>query len=72
MSIDNNITNSIEEKIKEVNETDQISKILINWLNEIDNGKKDILMHDLRFVIIIVTNVVKNNITSTLGDGFKY
>ena len=42
MSIDNNITNSIEEKIKEVNETDQISKILINWLNEIDNGKKDI------------------------------
>ena len=42
MSIDNNITSSIEEKIKEAKESDQISKILIKWLDEIDDGKKDI------------------------------
>ena len=42
MSIDNNITSSIEEKIKEAKENDEISKILIKWLDEIDDGKKDI------------------------------
>lgn len=42
MSIDNNITSSIEEKIKEAKESDEISKILIKWLDEIDDGKKDI------------------------------
>ena len=41
MSLDKNITNSILDQIKKVDEDEAIAKILIEWLNNIDEGKKD-------------------------------
>jgi len=50
MTIDKNIIETLKEKVNECssimhNDTGQnenISKILIEWINEIDEGKKDI------------------------------
>jgi hypothetical protein len=42
MSLDKNIIDSINERIKEANENTDISKILIEWLNQIDKEKKDL------------------------------
>ena len=42
MSLDKNITNSILDQIKKVEEDEVIAKILIEWLNNIDEGKKDL------------------------------
>ena len=41
MSIDKKIIETINQKIKDSNENDEISKILIEWLDQIDAGKKD-------------------------------
>jgi hypothetical protein len=42
MSLDKNIIDSINEIISEANESREISKILIEWLESIDNGKNDL------------------------------
>ena len=42
MSLDKNITNSILDQIKKIEEDEAIAKILIEWLNNIDEGKKDL------------------------------
>tara|TARA_B000000532_G_C18604609_1_gene292786 strand:- start:373 stop:543 length:171 start_codon:yes stop_codon:yes gene_type:complete len=42
MSLDKNITDSILDQIKKVKEDENIATILIEWLNNIDDGKKDI------------------------------
>jgi len=42
MSLDKSITESISDQIRKVNEDEDIAKILIEWLNHIDEGKKDL------------------------------
>lgn len=42
MSLDKNITDTISDQIKKVNEDENIAKLLIEWLNSIDDGKKDL------------------------------
>ena len=42
MSIDKDIIAIIKEKVNEANESDKVSDILIEWINEIDQGKKDL------------------------------
>ncbi len=42
MSLDKSIIESVSDQIKKVNEDENISKILIKWLNQIDEGKKDL------------------------------
>jgi alpha-amylase/alpha-mannosidase (GH57 family) len=39
MKIDNNIIQTIKEKVEENNQSKEISSILIKWLEEIDDGK---------------------------------
>ena len=42
MSLDKRVIETIKKKISEENEDTNISKILIKWLNNIDEGKKDL------------------------------
>ncbi len=42
MSLDKRVIETIKKKISEENEDTNISKILIEWLNNIDEGKKDL------------------------------
>jgi alpha-amylase/alpha-mannosidase (GH57 family) len=42
MKIDKKIIQSINEKIEENKQSNEISSILIRWLEEIDEGKKNI------------------------------
>ena len=50
MTIDKNIIETLKEKVNEYSsiihndsgQNENISKILIEWINEIDEGKKDI------------------------------
>lgn len=42
MSQDSRVINTIKNKVSEENEDNNISEILINWLENIDQGKKDI------------------------------
>ena len=50
MTIDKNIIETLKEKVEEYssimqnesNESSDISKILVEWIKEIDEGKKDI------------------------------
>ena len=42
MSLDKRVIETIKKKIWEENEDTNISKILIEWLNNIDEGKKDL------------------------------
>ena len=41
-TVDKKIIQSINEKIEENKQSNEISSILIRWLEEIDEGKKDI------------------------------
>ena len=40
--VDKDIIAIIKEKVNEANESDKVSDILIEWINEIDQGKKDL------------------------------
>ena len=42
MSLDKRVIETIKKKISEEGEDSNISKILIEWLNNIDEGKKDL------------------------------
>ena len=42
MSLDKRLIETIKQKISDENEDSNISKILIEWLNSIDEGKKDL------------------------------
>ena len=42
MSLDKRVLETIKNKIAEENEDSKISEVLITWLNNIDEGKKDI------------------------------
>ena len=41
MSLDKRVLETIKNKIAEENEDSKISEILISWLDNIDEGKKD-------------------------------
>ena len=57
MSLDKRVIKTIKKKISEENEDDQISEILINWLNNIDEGKKDL---DTNQIIQELINKIKD------------
>ena len=42
MKIDNNITQTIKEKVEENNQPKEVSSILIKWLEEMDDGNENI------------------------------
>ena len=42
MSLDKRVLETIKKKISEESEDSNISQILIHWLNNIDEGKKDL------------------------------
>ena len=42
MKIDNNIIQTIKEKVEENNQPKEVSSILIKWLEEMDSGNENI------------------------------
>lgn len=57
MSLDKRVIETIKKKISEENEDTNISKILIEWLNNIDEGKKDL---DTNQIIQELLNKIKD------------
>ena len=57
MSLDKRVIETIKKKISEENEDTNISKILIEWLNNIDGGKKDL---DTNQIIQELLNKIKD------------
>ena len=57
MSLDKRVIETIKKKISEENEDTNISKILIEWLNNIDEGKKDL---DTNKIIQELLNKIKD------------
>ena len=57
MSLDKRLIETIKQKISDENEDSNISKILIEWLNSIDEGKKQI---DTNQIIQELLNKIKD------------
>ena len=57
MSLDKRVLETIKNKIAEENEDSKISEVLIAWLNNIDEGKKDI---DTNKIIQELINKIKD------------
>ncbi len=57
MSLDKRVLETIKNKITEENEDSKISEVLIAWLNNIDEGKKDI---DTNKIIQELINKIKD------------
>ena len=57
MSLDKRVLETIKNKITEENEDSKISEVLIAWLNNIDEGKKDI---DTKKIIQELINKIKD------------
>ena len=57
MSLDKRVLETIKNKIAEENEDSKISEILISWLNNIDEGKKDF---DTNQIIQELINKIKD------------
>lgn len=57
MSLDKRVIETIKKKISEEGEDSNISKILIEWLNNIDGGKKDL---DTNQIIQELLNKIKD------------
>ena len=57
MSLDKRVLETIKNKIAEENEDSKISEVLITWLNNIDEGKKDI---DTNKIIQELINKIKD------------
>lgn len=57
MSLDKRVIETIKKKISEENEDSNISQILIEWLNNIDEGKKDL---DTNNIIQELLNKIKD------------
>ena len=57
MSLDKRVLETIKNKIAEENEDSKISEALITWLNNIDEGKKDI---DTNKIIQELINKIKD------------
>ena len=57
MSLDKRVIETIKKKISEENEDSNISQILIEWLNNIDEGKKDL---DANKIIQELLNKIKD------------
>ena len=57
MSLDKRVFETIKKKISEESEDSNISQILIHWLNNIDEGKKDL---DTNKIIQELLNKIKD------------
>lgn len=57
MSIDVKIIETLKKKILEEGQDEQISKILENWLKEMDDGKKDLNQEEKIKAILDKLNV---------------
>tara|TARA_B100000900_G_scaffold95464_1_gene78597 strand:+ start:629 stop:802 length:174 start_codon:yes stop_codon:yes gene_type:complete len=57
MSLDKRVLETIKNKIAEENEDSKISEILISWLDNIDEGKKDF---DTNQIIQELINKIKD------------
>ena len=57
MSLDKRVLETIKKKISEESEDSKISQILIHWLNNIDEGKKDL---DTNKIIQELLNKIKD------------
>lgn len=57
MSIDVKIIETLKKKIFEEGQDEQISKILENWLKEMDDGKKDLNQEEKIKAILDKLNV---------------
>ena len=57
MSIDPKIIEILRKKIADENQNNEISKILENWLKELDDGKKDLNQEDKIKAILDKLNV---------------
>ena len=57
MSLDKRVLETIKNKIAEENEDNKISEILISWLDNIDEGKKDF---DTNQIIQELINKIKD------------
>ena len=57
MSIDPKIIEILKKKLADENQNSEISKILENWLKELDDGKKDLNQEDKIKVILDKLNV---------------
>ena len=57
MSIDTKIIEILKKKLANQNQNDGISKVLENWLKELDDGKKDLNQEDKIKAILDKLNV---------------
>ena len=57
MSLDNKIIEILKKKLANENQNDGISKVLENWLKELDDGKKDLNQEDKIKAILDKLNV---------------
>ena len=57
MSIDPKIIEILKKKISNDNQSEEISKILENWLRELDDGKKDLNQEEKIKAILDKINV---------------
>ena len=57
MSIDPKIIEILRKKLADENQNNEISKILENWLKELDDGKKDLNQEDKIKAILDKLNV---------------
>ncbi len=57
MSLDKRVLETIKNKIAEENEDSKISEVLVTWLNNIDEGKKDL---DTNKIIQELINKIKD------------
>ena len=57
MRLDKRVIETLKKKISEENEDSNISQILIEWLNNIDEGKKDL---DTNKIIQELLNKIKD------------
>jgi hypothetical protein len=57
MSIDTKIIEILKKKLADENQNGEISKVLENWLKELDDGKKDLNQEDKIKAILDKLNV---------------
>ena len=57
MSIDTKIIEILKKKLADENQNSEISKVLENWLKELDDGKKDLNQEDKIKAILDKLNV---------------
>ena len=57
MSLDKRVLETIKNKVAEENEDSKISEVLVTWLNNIDEGKKDL---DTNKIIQELINKIKD------------